>query len=566
MATHRHVFLAGLGHDAGAGADGVLLGSITATAPTKAYLETVSQAVLCYTDDGGAYVDKTTDMNDAGANDVNLLPAVPAVDDALYLGHATKQFGQVDLTIGTAGVGTWTVAWQYWNGTAWTALNGVTDGTSHFMAAAGAVAVTFSVPPDWAKCTVDGVNGYWVRANVATYAAVTTQPLGTVAWVVCSRTEGVFSVADDGGVQTDETAVGYAAGANDMTLLPAVAVAEDAYYFGCRSKFNVLTLTIGTQGVGTWTITWEYWNGTAWATLTCTDNTTGFKAAAGARTVTFNPPAAWASTTVGARTGYFIRGRLSSLTTYTTEPLGTSAICTVVASDSLWTSYLTEINEATANDVFLLPVHAAVHDAFYLGFTSKFCKAKVTYSTARTGTATLVWEYWNGAYWATLSTVVDDAVGWVTAAGTRVISFQPPSDWVANTAANGPNAQTGFFIRCRLSALTSYTAQPLGDRAYLYPVNGGATGDGPPMIEAGTFIAWWGNAATISGTTADSVFLLVNLTKATWAVLTWTKATKTDSETIALAFDAGDELALVQVAEDGTTELANVNLYVQTAA
>lgn len=133
-------------------------------------------------DDGGAQTNETVAANSATANDMHLFPAVPAVNDAFYFGYLNP-FSLLKLKIGTAGVGTWTAAWEYYNGSAWVALPGLTDGTVAFTAAAGDHNVTFSIPSDWAKTAILGFSGYWIRARVATYSAVTTQPLGTQAWI-----------------------------------------------------------------------------------------------------------------------------------------------------------------------------------------------------------------------------------------------------------------------------------------------------------------------------------------------------------------------------------------------
>lgn len=320
MGKDLSLFFSGnLGHDAGIGSDGVLIGALTASNPSKGILETVSQALLAYADDGGLYTDETTPANEGTANDMTLLPSTPAVDDAYYFGHATKQFKQVDLLIGTQGAGTWTVAWQYWNGTAWTALSDVVDGTTAFTAAVGLRAVTYTVPEDWAKCTVDSVNGYWIRANVATYSAVTTQPLGTQAWVLAVA--GSETYTDDTTDLTD-------AGTDDVEMLPAHVAVGDAFHIGYATKFCKLKATIGTaKAGGTGTYRWEYWNGTAWAELTCQDDTTLLTATAGTNYVSFVPPTDWVANTAGngpnGEAGFFIRFACTVVTVQpTTIPLG----------------------------------------------------------------------------------------------------------------------------------------------------------------------------------------------------------------------------------------------------
>ena len=141
---------------------------------------------------------------------------------------------------------------------------------------------------------------------------------------------GAEAYNNTGSVYTDETANAQSAAANDMTLLPAVATANSAYYFGHAQKFDFLTLNIGTPGVGTgWTIAWEYWNG-AWVALAgVTDGTSAFQAAAGNHNVVFTQPGDWATTAVNAVTLYWIRARLTAITTETTQPKGTQAWITI---------------------------------------------------------------------------------------------------------------------------------------------------------------------------------------------------------------------------------------------
>lgn len=134
------------------------------------------------------------------------------------------------------------------------------------------------------------------------------------------------SVADDGGIQASETAAAQNLTANDMALLPAVPAVNDAYYFGHANQFDLVKLNLGTQGVGVWTITWDYWNGVAWAALPDTnDDTNGFTAIAGWHDVSFTRPGDWATTTVLGMNLYWIRARVSAYTSITTQPMGTQS-------------------------------------------------------------------------------------------------------------------------------------------------------------------------------------------------------------------------------------------------
>lgn len=403
-----------LGNIAGAGSDGVHVGSLSFDDPSAALLKSLCTASpLCITDDGGTYVDESTPFNEDTADDVEVLPATPAAEDAVYFGLAASTFQQVDLNITTQGEGVWTVTWEYWDGDSWAALSGVTDGTTGFTAATGVKSVSFAEPGDWAKVPVDGTFAYWIRARVSAYTSVVTAPQVGQGWILV---------------------------------------------------------------------------------------------------------------TAGA-----------------------------------WTDDTTDATDAGAGDVALLPAYPAVGDGFYIGHAEKFCKIKVTTSQARTGTATLTLKYWDGSAWSSVDTVEDDSVGYSATAGTHLLHFVPPSDWVANTAANGPNGEAGYFVAMELTAMTDVTQQPLGTQMWVLPIKTGATGI--PAPAPGSISNVRGNAQTVSGSTADSVFLLLNTTRGTFATVTWTKAVALDDIDIDLVVQSGDVLVIVQITEDGTTELANAQIY-----
>jgi hypothetical protein len=136
------------------------------------------------------------------------------------------------------------------------------------------------------------------------------------------------AVADDGGVQNDETVPANEDTANDMTLLPTVPAINDAYYFAYGATFERIRLSQGTRGIGTWTVVWEYWNGGGWAGLSGVDDPTGgFKpATAGTYKISWIVPGDWAATTVaGLGPFYWVRARVTAYTSVTTQPKGNRA-------------------------------------------------------------------------------------------------------------------------------------------------------------------------------------------------------------------------------------------------
>ena len=128
-------------------------------------------------DDGGAFTDETTEATNDTIDDVTLLPAAPAANDAYYIGK-NSLFNSVTFNISTAGVGTWTINWEYWDGGSWSALSGVTDETSGYTVV-GKNNVHFDIPNDWATTTVNAQGPfYYIRGRVLPFTAITTQPLG----------------------------------------------------------------------------------------------------------------------------------------------------------------------------------------------------------------------------------------------------------------------------------------------------------------------------------------------------------------------------------------------------
>ena len=132
--------------------------------------------------DGSSYTDETTEAGDLTADDMTLAPAVPVAEDAYYLG-ASKKFNEIAIELSTsAGASTWTHIWEYWNGTAWTALSNVTDNSAAFVNAAGIYHVYWDNPTDWKATTINSRGDYfYVRMRVSAFTSITAQPLGRQA-------------------------------------------------------------------------------------------------------------------------------------------------------------------------------------------------------------------------------------------------------------------------------------------------------------------------------------------------------------------------------------------------
>ena len=161
------------------------------------------------------------------------------------------------------------------------------------------------------------------RLALGTPTKVQTFIEGVLSDITVSAVKAAIS--DDGGVFTDETADANDVGTDDVVLVPASPMVNDAFYIGLSVTFGaarVVVSTVATDGA----VTWEYFNGTSFVALSgVVDGTTNFTTA-GSNLVTFTIPSDWATTTVNSQGPFFfIRARVT--TAGTTTALGTQIFC-----------------------------------------------------------------------------------------------------------------------------------------------------------------------------------------------------------------------------------------------
>jgi hypothetical protein len=119
-----------------------------------------------------------------------------------------------------------------------------------------------------------------------------------------------------------------------------------------------------------------------------------------------------------------------------------------------------EANSAAEGDMTLLPAAPAVNDAYYFGATVPFRELAITLDVAGEGDYTLTWEYWNGAAWTVVPSLIDGTLGFTTSGR---VTLEAPGDWAASTV----NSIGAYHIRARVSAFVSIATQPLGSQAYV---------------------------------------------------------------------------------------------------
>lgn len=135
---------------------------------------------FAFYDDGGVFTNDTVDANSAAAGDVPLLPAAEQVNDAFYFGDEYGVFSGIRINFSQAAIGN-TIAWEYYNGSAWVAIPGIVDGSNGLTAGAGNRDITFTPPSNWSTVIVNAQDAYWIRLRV-TAANITQQPIATQIW------------------------------------------------------------------------------------------------------------------------------------------------------------------------------------------------------------------------------------------------------------------------------------------------------------------------------------------------------------------------------------------------
>ncbi len=358
-----------------------------------------------------SFTDDTRDANDPGANDVALFPAGAGANDAAYFGH-DERISLLKVNTGTAGAGTYTVTWEYYNGTAWASLTDVTDGTGAFKTT-GLQTVSYAIPADWAKVTVDTDNRYWIRAR-RDGGTVTTNPSMTQCF------------ASMGGMVEWEH-INAEAIRCTFTNMDTIRIRNNAKLKKCIITDSVAPAKSAALDLG----------GSDPATDTVRD-----------LTIQGNPK------------GILLQG--TGNVTYNQQNYaysGNNAIDQAWqhdASPSAFVDETADCNSVTANDVQFFPASPAVNDAFYLGDEGPFDRARFNIGQAGAGTYTWTAQYWNGTAWTALSRVFDATNDFKTA-GINWVRWQRPADW-QRTSVNGVEM---FYVRFLRDGGTE-TTRPLG--------------------------------------------------------------------------------------------------------
>lgn len=128
-----------------------------------------------------------------------------------------------------------------------------------------------------------------------------------------------------------------------------------------------------------------------------------------------------------------------------TKHFKTTADAAIADDGGAFTDETADFASAAAADVQIFPATPVANDAFYFGHVAKFNEITVLVSTAST-TGTIVWEYWDGGTWATLTLTSQHTD--FSRVGKRIFKFTIPGSWATTTV----NSQGPFYyVRARYS-------------------------------------------------------------------------------------------------------------------
>lgn len=157
------------------------------------------------------------------------------------------------------------------------------------------------------------------------YFVTNAQPIQKInAFWFLNRTNNTFAnvTSDDGGSYTDNTSAA-SVGTTAFNVFATVPAVNDALYIGMSNKFLGVYSRLQTLGTdaGSLAVTWEYYDGSSWASLSSvTAGTTGSDKFTASGFVSWAVPSAWTATTINSSASlYFVRARLSA-GSYTIAP------------------------------------------------------------------------------------------------------------------------------------------------------------------------------------------------------------------------------------------------------
>ncbi|MGY0793012.1 hypothetical protein ACW7BJ_26900 [Azospirillum argentinense] len=457
--------------------------------------------------------------------------------DAVAGGSAANGFAGVAVIAN--GADTAQGQWQYWTGTAWTAVGTVSNGDALLLAAGTKLrflpaADWNGVPPSLMVRLIDDSQGPVTsggRADVTGAGGDSRYSLGTIAL------NTAVSAVNDAPVATGTTATlptiaedtANPAGATVSALFAHLfSDAADAVSDGSTANGFAGVVVVGnaaTVAQGTW----QYWTGTAWAGISAASEANGLLLAANTA-LRFVPTANWNGTTpaltvrlvedggpplvTGTRVD--LTGGVGGSTVYSAGTIALTGTVTPVNDAPVatgTTATLPTIAEDTVN-----PAGATVTSLFAHLFSD--ATDAVSGGSAANGFAGIaivgnaattqgVWQYWTGTGWTAVGAASDGNA--LLLAANTALRFVPAANWNGTTPAltvrliddsQGAVISGGRIALASVGGDSRYSAGTVALTTSVTPVNDapvatGSTTTLPTIAE---------DTANPAGTTVASLF------------------------------------------------------------
>ncbi|MHA1168702.1 MAG: hypothetical protein ACTSRU_12820, partial [Candidatus Hodarchaeales archaeon] len=141
----------------------------------------------------------------------------------------------------------------------------------------------------------------------------------------------VWNYDDNASSYVDDTSEANTPEGTAFSAFASTPAADDLLYVGLGNKFTQLDFFFATVGSGSPGFTWEYYNGSSWASFTPSDTTSSFVQNG---VVSFSVPANWQKTSVNSSDSlYFVRVKIDGA--FSTPPTVYQIIPRHVVSNNL---------------------------------------------------------------------------------------------------------------------------------------------------------------------------------------------------------------------------------------
>ncbi|WP_454017378.1 hypothetical protein [Azospirillum sp. Marseille-Q6669] len=456
--------------------------------------------------------------------------------DAVAGGSAADSFAGIAI-VGNAA--TAQGVWQYWTGTAWTAVGAVSDGNALLLSADAKLrfvpaADWNGVPPSLTVRLIDDSQGAVTsgeRADVTGAGGDSRYSLGTVALTtaVSAINDAPVATGTAASLPTIAEDTANPAGATISALFGHLfSDAADAVSGGSAANGFAGVVVVGnaaTVAQGTW----QYWTGTAWAGIGTASDANGLLLAADTA-LRFVPAANWNGTTPALTVRLVEDGGAPLITGNRVDLTGGVGGSTIYSAGTIAltgtvipvndapvvtgaTATLPAIAEDTAN-----PSGATVSSLFAHLFSD--AADTVSGGSAANGFAGIaivgnaattqgVWQYWTGTGWAAVGAASDGNA--LLLAANTALRFVPAANWNGTTPAltvrliddsQGVVTSGGRVALASVGGDSRYSAGTVALTTAVTPVNDAPVATGT----AATLPTIAEDTANPAGTTVSSLF------------------------------------------------------------